>query len=297
MNALKNWMVAMDFTNHDQHLIEYTHQLAQAFVPEEIIFNHITPRIEMPKRFLKEPPPSKEDLLEVLQEKVYSVFKDRYAVKCEIHEGTPYFDLWRESHIRHTDLLIIGEKNKQEARKIVPENFVRKSFCSVLFVPEKTKNIKSVWVPIDFSENSREALVFADQIRSTYHQAKITCHYVFETPSISLVAKDMQEEYTMFFKEESERKMEEFVKPLDLKDIEFHCTPWVYVKPSDHIKEEAENQGADIIVMNSGGKNRISSFLLGSNTMEMIQLEKNIPVLILKNKIDHVRAWDVLTNL
>lgn len=290
-------MVAMDFSAHDMILMEYTHRLAQAFVPDEIVFIHITPRIEIPRKFLKEQPPTKEELLAKLEGTVYDKFKDRAVVKCEVHEGTPSFDMWRESFIHHTDLIIFGEKNLEKGRKIVPENFVRKSFCSVLFVPEGDFSFEKIWVPIDFSENSKDAIVFAEQLRSAYHRSHLTCHYVFETPSINLVAKDQQEEYIEYFKHQSRQKMEAFIAPLSIPDVDFHCSPWVYVKPSDHIKEEAEQAQADMIIMSSGGKNRISSYLLGSNTIEMIQLEKRLPVLILKNKVDKVKAWDILTNL
>jgi nucleotide-binding universal stress UspA family protein len=297
MKVLKNWMVAMDFSDHDQTLIDYTYRLAQAFVPDEIIFIHITPRVEIPHEFLEKEPTSKKELLSQLEERVYQKFTDQGSVKCEVHEGTPYFDMWRESYIHHTDLIIFGEKNVKNGRKIVPENFIRKSFCSVLFVPRAEFQVNRIWVPVDFSSGSKAALEFADQIRATYHNAEIICHHVFETPSLNLVAKEQQEDYIKYYKQHSQEKMKVFIKPLKIKEVKFHCTPWVYVKPSDHVKEEAEAHNADLIVMSSGGKNRISSFLLGSNTMEMVQLEKHLPVLILKEKIDRVKAWDILTNL
>jgi hypothetical protein len=36
---------------------------------------------------------------------------------------------------------------------------------------------------------------------------------------------------------------------------------------------------------------------LGSTTSELIKIEKTIPLMILKQKIDKVRVWDILTNL
>ena len=86
--------------------------------------------------------------------------------------------------------------------------------------------------PADLKKLSRKELPdLADEIRSTIvevvsrtggHLASslgavelaIAIHYVFETPSISLVSKDMQEEYIQFFREESQHKMEKFVMTL-----------------------------------------------------------------------------------
>ena len=297
MQALKNWMIALDMSEHDDHLISYTHDLAQALVPDQIVFIHVIPRVEIPEKFLKNPLPTREEILAKVESKVYQVFKKQALVSCEVHAGTPYFDLWRESHLHHTDLLILGEKNKAKGRKIVPENFVRKSFCSVLFVPPITNPLKKIWVPVDFSQNTDEAVNLALDIHKMVRGTEVVLHHVVETPSLSLIEKSMQEEYVNYFKSSTEQKLRELMQKQGVEGVTYVSTHWVYVRPSDHIKEVSEEADASLIIMSSGGKSRLSSWMLGSNTMEMIQLEKNIPLLILKQKIDKVRAWDILTNL
>jgi nucleotide-binding universal stress UspA family protein len=297
MKSLKNWMVALDLSDHDDHLIQYTHQLALTLVPDEIVFVHIMPRVEIPERFISHPKPQREEIKKEIEAKVYKVFRQQAFVTCEVHAGTPYFDLWRESHLHQTDLLILGEKNIEKGRKIVPENFVRKSFCSVLFVPKVTGPIKKIWVPVDFSDNSKDAIDLSVEIHKIIRGTTVVLHHVFETPSLSLIEKSMRDEYVSYFEESAKAKLSELVKARKLTGIEYASTHWVYVKPSDHIKEAAEEADASLIIMGSGGKNRFSSWMLGSNTSEMIQLEKNIPLLILKERIDRVHSWDILTNL
>lgn len=298
MKELKKWMVGLDLTEHDDHLIGYTHYLAQLFYPEEIIFIHIKRRIDIPDRFRRQEDHSREEIQKQIEKKVYSIFKDTASVKCEVHEGTPYFDIWRETFIHHTDLFIAGEKEIEYGRKIVPEKFLRKSFCSVLLLPLGANEIQKIWVPVDFSDNSRDAVEVALQAASSNHSAKVVCQNVFETPSLSLIDKELRKEYIDYYKDDAAKKMDEFLSTVpDAQDIKRIFTPWTEVDVANHIKEDAEKDQADIIIMSSGGKSRISTLLLGSTTQELIRLEKKIPLLILKQKINKVRAWDILTNL
>lgn len=298
MNDLKKWMVGLDLTDHDDHLIGYTHYLAQSFMPEEIVFIHIKKRNEIPDRFRKQKDYTREELKKMIEKKVYSIFQDTARVFCEVHEGTPYFDIWRETYLHHTDLFIAGEKDIEFGRKIVPEKFIRKSFCSVLFVPMEAKEIKSIWVPVDFSDNSKDAVEVAIQAQHDNHTSDITCHYVFETPSLSMIKEDLRDEYIDYYREESEKKMDAFLSGIENShEVKRHYSPWTEVDVARHVKEEAEKNNADIIIMSSGGKTRFSSLFLGSTTSELLRLEKTIPLLILKQKINKVRAWDILTHL
>lgn len=298
MKDLKNWMVGLDLSDHDEHLIKYTYDLSNIFKPDEIVFSHIKTRNEIPDRFKTVEDDSREEILEQIKAKVTKVFKDQKNVKCEVHEGTPHFDLWRETFLHHTDLFLVGEKNIRDGRKLVPEKFVRKSFCSVLFVPPVTQPIKKIWVPIDFSESSKDAIEFAVQIREHCPGSSITCHYIFETPSIDLVDSELRKEYVDYFRNESAKQFKDYIEKVpNSAKIDIKLTPWLYADVADHVKEEAEEALADIIIMSSGGKTRITSLFLGSSTSELIKLEKKIPLVILKQKINRVTAWDILTHL
>ena len=298
MKELKKWMIGLDFTDHDSHLINYTKDLAKAFDPVEIVFVHIMKRNEIPVKFRKTEGPTREDLLIQMEKKVFSAFDEGKNIRCEVHEGTPYFDLWRETHLHHTDLFIVGEKDKQRGRNIVPEKFIKKSFCSVLYVPEVTTPLQTLWVPIDFSEGSKDALHAALQLAKSSTHTRVICHHIFEPPSLDIIEKDLQEEYLNYFRSIAEHKMNEFLVGIDEKEwIDTHFTPWMYAEIADHIIEEAEENGADLMVMSAGGKSRFSSIFLGSTTSEIIRLEKRIPLLILKKRIDKVKAWDILSNL
>jgi len=298
MKTYKKWIVGLDLSDFDVHLISYVHFLAQFLIPDEIYFIHIKKRIEIPNHYLALREKTKEELLGILEDRVFMAFKDRSSIKCEVHEGTPEFDIWRESYLHHCDLIILGEKAVLEARKIVPEKLLRKSFCSVLFVPENTRPINHVWVPVDATENAKESVRIALELTSNDKNAKITLHNIIDYPSTDVIKPELKTEYRSYFKKQTEEKIREVLSfiPKEVK-YEIKFTERLYANVADHIKEEAESANADFIIMSSGGKSRFSALFLGSVTLDLVKLEKDVPLLIVKSKIDKVQAWDILTNL
>lgn len=298
MKTYKKWIVGLDLSDFDEHLISYTHFLAQFLIPDEIYFIHIKKRIEIPNQYLAVKEKSRQELLGMVEDRVYMSFKDRSVIKCEVHEGTPEFDIWRESYLHHCDLIILGEKTVVDARKIVPEKLLRKSFCSVLFVPANTGPINHVWVPVDATENAKESVRIAMDLTAANKNSKITLHNIIDYPSTDVIKPELKTEYRNYFKKQTEEKIKEILSfiPKQVK-YEIKFTERLYANVSDHIKEEAEAAKADFIIMSSGGKSRFSALFLGSATMDLVKLEKDIPLLIVKSKIDKVHAWDILTNL
>jgi len=160
MENFKNWMVGLDLTSVDETILAYTQYLAEIFSPEKIHFVHIAN-----PEALSGKEPNKEAIKAEMEVLVGGYFKDHPGTICEVYDGKPLFELWRESYLHNTDLFIVGSKHLENGRGIMPKKFVRKSFCSVLFIPEGTKpRIDKILVPTDFSEYSSVALQSAIEI-------------------------------------------------------------------------------------------------------------------------------------
>jgi nucleotide-binding universal stress UspA family protein len=148
------------------------------------------------------------------------------------------------------------------------------------------------------SEYSKDALHIGCQIKDTIPDVEIVCHYIYETPSIALIEEELQDDYRKYYEEESDRKMKDFKETCTHREkVEGHFTHWKKANVSDHIVEEAEANEADMIIMSSTGKSKVSSFLIGSTSYELVRKQKKIPLLVVKKRIDKVRSWDVLMNL
>jgi len=179
---------------------------------------------------------------------------------CEVYDGKPLFELWRESYLHNTDLFIVGSKHPENGRGIMPKKFVRKSFCSVLFIPEGTKpRIDKILVPTDFSEYSSVALQSAIEISKKVHSG-ILVHHVIDQPSsygdksrqevIDSMMKKAEEEYNQFIGQFPPSHLS--IEPL------FGVREYSYV--AEHIKNEAEIKKVNLLIM-SAGKRSFGSFL------------------------------------
>ncbi|MCZ6900849.1 MAG: universal stress protein [Bacteroidetes bacterium] len=292
MENFKNWMVGLDLNSVDETILAYTQYLAEIFSPEKIHFVHIAN-----PEALSGKEPNKEAIKAEMEVLVGGYFKDHPGTICEVYDGKPLFELWRESYLHNTDLFIVGSKHPENGRGIMPKKFVRKSFCSVLFIPEETKpNIDKILVPTDFSEYSSVALQSAIEISAKVN-SRVLVHHVIDLPQsygdqsrqevIDTMMKQAEEEYKQFIRQFPPSHLS--IEPL------FGVREYSYV--AEHIKNEAEIKKVNLIIMSAGGKSRLSILFLGSETEKILQMEKEIPVMILKQKVKDVKLWDILTSI
>ncbi len=301
MESLKKWLVALDLTDLDQNIIKYTKLLSDILRPQHIEFVHIVHRlsdsvhIHLPDSLIY---PSHDELKSTVERKLFNVFSDADPFSCEILDGTVKFDLWRESYIKDIDLFIAGSKPKHKGRGLIPKKFVRKSFCSVLFIPEEAPdNISKIWVPIDFSEPSGEALNQALQMSQKVEPpAHVCAHHVYQLPHAYFFKGFPRDEIMQAVRQEAKNQYVEFTKKYNPNILPLiSCfTELLQSYAANSIKQEAERQSADLIVMAAGGKSKLSRFFLGSETEELLQTEMQVPLMVLKKKADHVRLWDLV---
>ncbi|MGI9544419.1 MAG: universal stress protein [Cyclobacteriaceae bacterium] len=301
MENLKTWLVGLDFTDIDQTLIAYTKELTKKIQPEKIYFVHVHPfwpdaiHVHLPKEARE---PDLESLKEKMQSAVHEEFPPSDQLDFKVFEGRPSFDLWRETYLLNIDLFIAGSKPKHKGRGIMPRKFVKKSFCSVLFVPEGASvEMEKIWIPTDFSEYSAWAFEEAELIAGSSPNAQLICQHVYEYPQAYYYHDFPPMDVQKLIKEQAETSYKEFLSALKLKETKI--SPVYNLREhttiAQHIQEEAEGQSADLIIMASGGRSRLSQMFLGSTTDKLVQLEHTIPVLILKHKQRQVRFWDLLT--
>ena len=294
-------MVALDLTDIDHSVVKYTKQLYEILKPQSIEFVHMAHWIS---KVLREnlpddlKTPSYEDLLADMEKVVFQYFNQDDPISCEVLEGSVQFELWRDTYIKEIDLLIAGSKEKHKGRGLFPKKFVRKSFCSVLFVPmEIPKGLERIWVPVDFSEASGEALKFSLQLAHKMDPNPEVCvQHVYEMPHAYYYEGFPRDEIMRAVREAAEELFQEFNKTYNEYDLPITpvFTPLVTSYASDHIAKESEARDADLVVNAAGGRSRFSKFFLGSETERLVQMEKQLPLLILKKRKDYVGLWDLV---
>jgi nucleotide-binding universal stress UspA family protein len=155
--------------------------------------------------------------------------------------------------------------------------------------------MKSILVPVDFSEQAKYAAKAASDI-ARISNAKIYLLHMLELPSGIIdpasYGSSSNTPTALLFLKRAHEKFEEFknlsfLKGLEVEDsVQFH-------KAYDGIIEESERKKVDLIVMGSKGSSGLEEMLVGSNTEKVVR-NSNIPVLVIKNEIDHFKIENIV---
>lgn len=152
--------------------------------------------------------------------------------------------------------------------------------------------MKTIIIPVDFSEQSEYALKTAAQLAKKFDAELLVLH-MLEMSDIMLSASGgLQNQKTMFFLQLAEQKFEEFLKKDYLKGV--RIKPIIkHFKVFSEVNDVALKNNADLIVMGSQGASGFKEFFVGSNTERVVR-HSEIPVLVVKNEISNVDLGSVV---
>ncbi|HMS66398.1 MAG TPA: universal stress protein [Ignavibacteria bacterium] len=158
--------------------------------------------------------------------------------------------------------------------------------------------MKSILVPVDFSECSIDALKFAAKAAKA-SGAKINLISIIEKQNYYFLGSDpiaispeLIESNNMHdeqLKKEIRLKLEKLKMSAFLKGINVECKVGTCLKVYKCIIEYSRISGSDFIIMGSNGAHGLSKVLIGSNS-ERVARFSNIPVLIINGKINKLET-------
>ncbi len=302
MKPFKRWMVGLDFTTTDDSLIEHVAYLALSLHPQQIYFVHVLTSLEVPEEMKKYLPggrlPTRESVRVELETRVRPHFHEDTRVACKVYQGATNFELWREAYRHDVDLFLVGSKPKKHSRGLLPQKFVRKSTCSVCFVPERDVHpLRKIMVPTDFSEYAAKAMNTAITIAQQQADCQLVCLHVYELPHAYYYNQFPRKQYAELMERKARKEYEQWIENVDTKGMSiepvFRLLEHPYVV--DHIRKEAEAQQVDLIVMGAGGHSLLSRIFLGSHVERMVGMEKSIPLMIVKDKARDIGFLEIFT--
>jgi len=286
-------MVGLDFSKIDRSVIHYTGVLSKLIKPNKIYFINVQKSLETSETLWKDFPdyrvPKDERLSHNMTIEVERNFHDheKFDIEYIVAEGSPLKELQHWIEIKNIDLLVVGQKELIKGSGILPQQLARAISAAVLFVPQKAhKQIDDVLVPIDFSEPSKKALITALSMAHDNPNASIFCQHVFYVPKGYYYTEkgknDMRFALTNLYKQE----YNQFIAPLNMNGT--HLSPLLSCGENDEpaliTLNTARNKSSDIIIIGGAGKTWFDKLLLGSFTEKLLQINKEIPMLIIKNK-------------
>ena len=144
--------------------------------------------------------------------------------------------------------------------------------------------MKTIIVPVDFSEQSENALKVAASLAKKQSAELLILHMLELNEAVMTSAEGLHVEQTVFFIKLAEKRLTEFLDKPYLKDIS--VTPIIkHFKVFGEVNDVAKKHNADLIVMGSHGTDGLKEIFVGSNAEKVVR-NAEIPVLVIKNKIE-----------
>ena len=284
MKTVKNILVALDLTSIDVQIIKYASFLAEQLKPETIYFVHNIKKYEISGLFqeqLKELN-LEQAISEELEEKVAEHFTASTPSKVLISE-----DSYTESLINYIankyaiDLVILGNKVKENGTGVVSDKLMRLLKCDILSVPAQAQmQLENIWAGTDFSKESVKAFKVALQLKSIT-QATITAANIYNVP-IQFSPYLDKEEMLPKIERHTREKFEKFLKKQNFSKMQLEIIRGRDSSVAEKLSVEAEKAAADLLVVADKGGNVFSSLLVGSVTDELFDRSMHIPLWIAK---------------
>jgi sulfate permease, SulP family len=280
MNTFERPLVAVSLTEQDQSLLEYVRLLAGRLAWSDVDFVHVA---------RENGTQSLERLREVARHCCARETIDDSAL--HVLEGPLLDQLLRLSTERQRDLILLGHRRARSGHRAMARRLAMVAPASVWLVPEgASPEITHILAPIDFSDHSADALSVAIAIARANGLDSLSALHVYVDPSTIRYDEHIEEVIG-----EEEAAFEKLLARVDSKGIEVEPIFVEGGRITEEILRTAQQQRCDLIVMNTRGRSRAASVLLGSTTSDTMA-DTMVPMLAVKHFGSRMSLIEALTN-
>jgi len=282
-------LVFLDLSDMDQTLMQQIAGLNKTFEIEKLYVAHYIELQEfsgdLNAHFQNMERPIEEILHEELMERAQISGLESHKVEVRIFKDGSKKNMTSWINASDVDVCILGKKIVYRGTGIFSARMARLLTKNILFTTETSRLVvKHMLVAVDFSNYSKKALKFASQLRTGEDQ-KMTAYHVFRLPGayfpfVRVNTEKLQDKQT----EDKLNKLRNFSsgsKSADKVDlvVEYAGEETLGRK----IYDFAKSHFVDLIVMGVKGKTDKDELLIGSVAEQLIAVDKDLPVLLVKN--------------
>jgi len=295
MRLIKNILVATDFTKSSKNLIETAALLGQNFHADISIIHVLPGEIKEKKSKLM-----LEEAASTRMEKAVKSIESKGVTvkKTYLRKGNSADAVIRTADRLSMNLILIGssEITKDDKFKLgtTAEKIIRKSEVPVWVVKKNSDvEIKSVFCPVDFSDESKRALTNAVYLAMTF-KARLIIYSVYELYDKSFPRFDPKSGgLNKLAKTEHEKKLDKFMKAVKTAGLDHK----VIVKggdPATQIAKGINKLKPDLLIMGTTGKSGLSRWLMGSVTEKVT---REVPCSFITVKSENILTLELQTRV
>lgn len=294
--------VGIDLTPFDETILKYLGLFIGDIEAKEIELLHVQKKQDIPSRLSAKFPELIDQLIPEKLLEEYKHLTDKYLpgkkIRCSILDGKPLHQLNDYFQENKVDLFVTCNKNPEHRKSISPQKIARKCASNILMVPENSPiEINKVLVPLDFSCQSKISLLYALELAKGT-DIEVSCYHCYDIPIGYTKTGISHEEFSSIMKKNAEEDWEEFKKGIHFHNLKFNA---IFEEAEGHhgnqIYAHAVKHNHDMILIGSHGRTNLAALFLGSTTEELIQYDRSVPILIVKDREKVLNAWEALKQL
>jgi len=290
LEPVQNLLVCLDLTDIDKSLIAYAAFMARMLPASKVIFFHAIQAYDLPDRSSRSFPDIETELNAIIRDEMHNSVDKHFEEEChwEIATQVGYEDAAREIveyiKTKKIDLTLIGQKFGENRQARYSHKIAAEAFSDLLFVPQYAeKSINPILCAIDFSTQSVRAFERTLDLSRTWG-VKMNCYFVCDPARAYFPATT--ERSASHYQQQAQKAYEQFLKDYELSPEDIPCR----IETGHELTSEAENiyqagidDNARLIVIGAQGDTATVTSLLGNLSESFRLMEKEIPVMVLKN--------------
>jgi nucleotide-binding universal stress UspA family protein len=295
MIRMAHILCPIDFSDISQHALDHAAAIARWYEARLTLLYVIAnpPTMDLPPLVLEEA--DRERLMTDMHRMAAAVPREvqvefRLQEAAYVHE-----EILAQLGAMHADLLVIGTHGRSGFQRLflgsVTEKVIRKAMCPTLVVPPRAPDVSAgaavqfrrILCPVDFSESSLDALVYAINLAEEA-DAQLTLLHAVEVPAVLIEERTMPALDLSRVRDavaaEARRRLYELIP----QSARTYCTVETAVVEGRAYREilrHATERQADLIVMGVHGRGALDLLVFGSTTHHVIRASA-CPVLIVR---------------
>ncbi|MEP5611537.1 MAG: universal stress protein [Cyclobacteriaceae bacterium] len=295
-------LVCLDLSQTDEAIIQNACSISEVTGTKEVTFLNVIKDFNIPESLKKEFPDLIDKAVAERRKELSSAIDKSFDcpnVKTNllIRQGAETKEILTASMEADADLIILGRKEKSNS--VLNTRVVRRAACNILLVPEGKKlDLSKIHVPVDFSNYSALSLETALSLTDD-STSEITIQNVYNVPSSYRYSGKTFEEFAAIMEENSQKDLTVLIRQAQIKNQKLTS---IHTLDDGQnvirmIYQEATKGKADLIVMGAKGRTAASALFIGSKAERMIQVNENIPLMVVRKKGSNAGIIESLKDL
>ena len=149
--------------------------------------------------------------------------------------------------------------------------------------PGAKATFENIFVALDFSEQSTEALDRALAFARASGSNKVTCVHVYSVPIGYHKTGRSYDEFAEILEDNARKEYDQLMEKIDTRGVETSLVLELHKQPFQGIADLVHREGADLLAVGARGRSKTMAILLGSVSERLIEV-CDIPIITVKPK-------------